>query len=106
MTEIKLYKKDDSIQKFSVCGHSGYGAEGTDIVCAAVSSVLWTTINGLETVLCIDVNTLQNGADVTCELPRLTKSMQEKADILTKAMELFFLDLAKQYDRYLSVMEV
>ena len=106
MTEIKLYKKDGSIWKFSVCGHSGYGEEGTDIVCAAVSSVLWTTVNGLESVLCIDVNTLQNGADVTCELPRLAQAMQEKADILTRSMELFFLDLAKQYDQYLSVMEV
>lgn len=36
---------------FTIQGHSGYGEEGTDIVCAAVSSAAFLTVNTVTDVL-------------------------------------------------------
>ena len=41
---IKINIKEDII---TIEGHSGYGVEGTDIVCASVSSICITTVNAL-----------------------------------------------------------
>ena len=36
---------------FSINGHSGYGESGSDIVCAAVSSAAYMTVNAVTDVL-------------------------------------------------------
>ena len=38
MTKVSFEKYGDKISKLVVSGHSGYSEEGSDIVCAAVSS--------------------------------------------------------------------
>ncbi len=40
MTRCEFFTEGDRIKGFSVSGHSGYGEEGTDIVCAAVSAIV------------------------------------------------------------------
>ena len=45
MTTASFFKKNGKIQKFSVSGHSGYSEQGSDIVCAAVSSMVMLTVN-------------------------------------------------------------
>ena len=40
MTTVRLIKNGGNIVGFDVSGHSGYADEGSDIVCAAVSSVV------------------------------------------------------------------
>ena len=45
MIKIKLTKSDDNINKIIISGHACYDVYGKDIVCAAVSSIVITTIN-------------------------------------------------------------
>jgi uncharacterized protein YsxB (DUF464 family) len=45
MITASFFKKNGKIQKFSVSGHSGYSEQGSDIVCAAVSSMVMLTVN-------------------------------------------------------------
>ena len=40
MTKVEIFNHDGRINGFSVSGHSGYAEEGSDIVCAAVSSAV------------------------------------------------------------------
>ena len=40
-----FYKQDGRFSGFSVSGHAGYGSEGNDIVCAAVSSTVMLVCN-------------------------------------------------------------
>ena len=42
MIKININKDEITIK-----GHSGYGVEGADIVCASVSSISITTVNAL-----------------------------------------------------------
>lgn len=41
---IKVNKNGNVIK---ITGHSGYDNSGKDIVCASVSSIIYTTVNGL-----------------------------------------------------------
>lgn len=42
---------DQKITSFKMTGHAESGPDGQDIVCAAVSALTITTVNGLERVL-------------------------------------------------------
>lgn len=47
MIRIKISKKDNIINNITIKGHSLYDEFGKDIVCASVSSIVITTINGI-----------------------------------------------------------
>ena len=45
MTKYKFLTDEKGIYGFIIKGHSGYGEQGGDIVCAAVSSAAYMVIN-------------------------------------------------------------
>lgn len=47
MIKVSVTKKNQQIQEVSIQGHAMYGDFGKDIVCAAVSSCVITTVNGI-----------------------------------------------------------
>ena len=48
MTKVKLFKTNDTYTKIVVDGHSGYGTEGEDIVCAGISALVINFVNSVE----------------------------------------------------------
>ena len=49
MTKITFYQNSDNqCIGFDAEGHSGYGVEGEDIVCAAISALVINTVNSIE----------------------------------------------------------
>ncbi len=54
-----LSDKDGRIKGFRAVGHSGFSEEGSDIVCAAVSSSLYMTVNTIVEVLKVTPKTLR-----------------------------------------------
>lgn len=106
MTEIVFKKEKGIIVSGRVKGHSGYSEEGSDIVCAAISSVLWCTLNGLESFLGKKISVSQKEADVSFEICPLCGEEKIKADILLFSMDRFFEELAGQYSQFISKSEV
>ena len=47
MIKVSVTKKNQQIQEVSIRGHAMYDDFGKDIVCAAVSSCVITTVNGI-----------------------------------------------------------
>ena len=47
MIKIHIKTNNDAINYIKISGHSGYAEEGSDIVCASVSSICVTTINAI-----------------------------------------------------------
>ena len=45
MIKVKLLKSNDNIDKIIITGHANYDDYGKDIVCAAVSSTVITSVN-------------------------------------------------------------
>lgn len=56
MTIIKVTRHNNNIVKVVCDGHTDYGEEGEDIVCAALSSVVQTAVLGLMSVAAINVD--------------------------------------------------
>ena len=50
MITVTVSKKNSSYTEFVSRGHAGYAEEGQDIICAAVSALIITTVNSLETL--------------------------------------------------------
>ena len=51
-TTVTFMKRSDgALIGYSAIGHSGYAEAGADIVCAAISALTQTTLNGLANVL-------------------------------------------------------
>ena len=50
MIKVILTKKDDNVNKVIINGHAGYDDFGKDIVCSSVSSIVITTVNGIDSV--------------------------------------------------------
>lgn len=47
MIKVTIEKENNRYHKITISGHSDYGVAGTDIVCAAVSSIVTTTVNAI-----------------------------------------------------------
>ena len=50
MTTVTFHSEGSRLVSFEVKGHSGYAEAGSDIVCAAVSSAAYLTVNTLTDV--------------------------------------------------------
>lgn len=55
MIQVKVEKSHAKYQKIAILGHALYDDYGKDIVCAAASSIVTTTVNG---VLALDKGSL------------------------------------------------
>ncbi len=56
MIRVKVFKTNKKINKITFRGHANYNDFGKDIVCAASSATILTTING---ILLIDQNSIE-----------------------------------------------
>ncbi|MBQ6698401.1 MAG: ribosomal-processing cysteine protease Prp [Oscillospiraceae bacterium] len=104
MTTVKLIKKGDSAIGFDVSGHSGYAENGSDIICAAVSSAV-----SLAETLIND----SFGADAKVEVEpetariKLVLSNEDKAcQKVLEAFERHMRAVAFEYPEYIEIMEV
>lgn len=48
MIKVKVEENNNYISKVTIKGHANYDELGKDIVCAAVSSIVITTVNAIE----------------------------------------------------------
>ena len=102
MTEVLFKKENGSIVYFEADGHTGFSETGRDIVCASLSSVIWSTVNGLENVIGADINYSEEDGHVTCRV----KSPSRETDILLCSFEQFVDALQKQYPGFITKTEV
>lgn len=56
MTDVKITRQANHVVAVEASGHTGYGEQGEDIVCAALSSVMQTAALGLLTVARIKIS--------------------------------------------------
>ena len=55
MIQVKIVKESSKYRRITILGHALYDDYGKDIVCAAVSSITTTTVNG---ILALNKNSL------------------------------------------------
>ena len=108
MTNIKVVKKNGKIHSLTCQGHTGYGEEGEDIVCSALSSIIQTALLGLLRVVGINVTYEiqdQNGY-LYFSLPEvMTKEEEHDADVILTTMWLGVMDLHEGFSDFIELEE-
>ena len=107
MTKVEIFNQNGRINGFAVSGHSGYAEEGSDIVCASVSSAVTMAECIINDVLGNHVNTKvnENEPRVTLTLPAVCDDEDAVQAVLTGFM-LTMCSLRDEYPDYIEVMEV
>lgn len=91
---------------FEVSGHSGYAEEGSDIVCAAVSSATELTVNAITEVLKIKAKVEVDPSDALIKLT-LPESISidelQLVDIILDSYKLQMSLIAEEYSDYVLI---
>ena len=100
MIKVKLDKNNKDINSITIEGHSGYSEFGSDIVCASVSSIAITSING---ILKIDEGSLKyetKDGFIKIDVLKHTKVI----DLLLENMIEHLESVSNQYDKYVKII--
>ena len=97
---IEIKKKNNQVHAIKISGHSGYANSGSDIVCASVSSIVTTTINGIlsfeETI-----ELLNSHNPVEFKVRKYDKITRVLIDNMLALLK----DLEKEYGKYIRMEE-
>ena len=106
MTQVKITRENGKIVSFNLEGHTGYGLEGEDIVCASLSSIVQTAVLGLMQVaqIAVDYKVDHENAGLSLTLPdNMPPEDRINADMILETMYLGVSDLASEYGRFIKV---
>ena len=108
MTRVEFFNPNDRIEGFCCSGHSGYGEEGTDIVCAAVSSAVQFAIITITDVLGVKAKTKvkESEARITLKLPASCEEDEDAVQAILTGLMLTLCSLRDDYPDYIEVLEV
>ena len=106
MIHITLFKSGKYFKAFEISGHSGYSEQGSDIVCAAVSSVANNAVVGICEVLDIpaSVKIDEKKGYLKCTLlNKLNEKQTEGADVLILSMQKSLEYIQNDYKKYVTL---
>ncbi len=108
MTTITFHTEGSRIIGFESVGHSGFAAEGEDIVCAAITSTIRLVECVLNDVmgLCASVKINAENPSISLRLPgSLGQTAESTCQNLLTGMMVYLSQLHSEYPDYVEVME-
>ena len=107
MTRVEFFDHEGRITGFCCSGHSGYAEEGSDIVCAAVSTAVKLAECTINDVLGAHAKTRVNEDEARIPLPLPAPCESEEAvQAVLSGMMLTLCSLRDDYPDYIEVLEV
>lgn len=100
MIKVIVNKKDNQINNFKIMGHAMFADSGKDIVCAAASSIIITTINGL---LSLDNKSIKYNDEKELELTNIKQD--EITNKLLNNMLNMLIELSNDYPKNIQIRE-
>lgn len=97
MVKASFCIREDSVS-FTIKGHSGFAEEGADIVCAAVSSAAYMTVNTITEILGI-----KGSSKVKDGYLQFKVSGSTAARDIIRGLQLHLSELSKDYPDYVTV---
>ena len=109
MIKVVFKKKEDKIVGFNISGHAEYDESGKDIVCAAVSMLVYNTIDTMTDLLKLkDYIEYKIDNDlITFKLIKELDEEQEKSfNLIMKKLELGVISTVESYNKYIELYYV
>ena len=110
MIKVNLYFKDEVLWRFRVAGHSGYAEAGADIVCSAVSLLVFNTVNSIteftkEMISVDEIDKKQGIIDCRFQHRRQGQANKE-CTLLLKSMLLGLYSIEEMYGEYVKIQTI
>ena len=108
MTTITFRTEGDRIIGFDSQGHSGYAEEGSDIVCAAISSTVGLVVTTINDVLGLaaSVKVREEDTFISLRLPGgLSPEAEYTCQTLLTGLMVYFAELRDEYPENIEVLE-
>jgi uncharacterized protein YsxB (DUF464 family) len=104
MIDAVVYKNaQGDIQGFQIKGHANYSEAGSDIVCSAVSAIIYTALGGMDELAGFKSFQQKDGL-IKCFVPgNLTRDQQATTQIILKTMDIGLRQVEADYDKYVRV---
>ena len=108
MTDATFIKgPDGKYIGFIVEGHSGYAEAGYDIVCSSISTIMQATLHGLENIIGVELNKVENYREpYTMVMIPDHEANRSDVQLLLKIMHDVIESVADQYPRFASLTNV
>ena len=105
MITVTIYKKDQEIVGFQSKGHASYDVAGRDIICAAVSTLVFSTMNAIMEFTEDGCKGEVDEKRAVVKFRLTTNEPSNETRVLLKAFELGVLKIAKEKGnaRYLCI---
>lgn len=107
-TTVTFFRRSDgALIGYQAEGHSGYADAGADIVCAAISALTQTTLNGLQNVLKAPIKSGMDDdrAFIEAELTSEASPMQiERAQLLLVTLQEGLQAIQRDYPRNVRII--
>ncbi len=105
MTHVVVKRRNNRIVSVECKGHTGYGEEGEDIVCAALSSIVQTAALGLFQVVGINLDyKVGKEGYLKMTLPDdMEASIRHDCDVVLETMLLGVYDLNQGYSDFIEL---
>ena len=106
MTKVRIYKEGSDITGIECDGHTGYGVEGEDIVCAALSSIVQTAVLGILQVAKIDAEYKvdERKGYLRLTLPSdMSKDRRHDANVILNTLFLGISDLYQSFSDFIEL---
>lgn len=100
MIFVHVYTERNRIKEFHVTGHAGFADAGQDIVCAAVSILVYNTINSCERFAHTILNVSDFPDKLICQVP---DKLSERAEVLLKSLFFGIEQLEEQYGEFVQL---
>ena len=100
MIKVRIHKKEEIIERIDCKGHAGYAEYGKDIVCAAFSTMIITTVNA---ILGFDENAVSYTDSNDLHIVNIKKDNITNS-LLNTLVDLMY-ELRDNYDKNIDIKE-
>ena len=100
MIKVRFSVGNRQLKGFEISGHAMFAENGSDVVCAAVSSAAYMAANTITDVI---------GADAVAQVGEALMSVKlnqpnEQAEVVLKGLEIHLTELSKQYPQNIKII--
>ena len=104
MTRIEIRREGEWITALKAQGHAGKAGDGENLVCAAVSSLMYTAINALESVAGIVPRIIKDDRKALLGLTLPDACESRDAQIILRTVIQGLSDISLQYPKLVGIL--